>query len=69
MSEWISVNIALPSEIGEPVLIFDGETQYVGWIDKFGLEGKPIWSYSYCCGCFASDITHWMPLPKPPEDE
>ncbi len=62
MTKWISVKKKMPSE-KSPVLITDGDLQYVGWI-----EGD-IFFYSYCCGCVAENITHWMLLPEPPTED
>ena len=70
MSEWIKCSEKLP-EKGKVVLIASvnpndpiNNEMYVGWIEKFGIEDKPCWQYSWCCGCYASDITHWKELPK-----
>ena len=75
MSAWISVNDDLPM-IGEPVLAMrcgepviagmfeepeDWESDmraYYYW-DDFNNDGQG-WEYN--------EITHWMPLPAPPED-
>lgn len=72
MSEWISVKDRLP-KIGVEVLIFDADSsndfhdvwslardeEYddIGWNDKNG-----DWYY-------LDDVTHWMPLPEPPQKE
>lgn len=57
-SEWISVEERLPDREGTYlVCTFKGER-------KFGVYGR------YCV-CdepqFEYDVTHWMPLPEPPE--
>lgn len=75
MNEWISVKEQLPNE-NVPVLIFcknsarfvsekkvmrwpDGEETY--WIVRGPLgSGRKIAS---------NRVTHWMPLPEPPEEE
>jgi hypothetical protein len=78
MSEWISVNDRLP-DIGQSVLIIDFEqinpkctihqSMYVAWIEKLGIENKPCWQYSWCCGCYVNNkVTHWRLLPEPPKD-
>ncbi|MBR2783031.1 MAG: DUF551 domain-containing protein [Firmicutes bacterium] len=65
MSEWISVKDRLP-QVGEKVLtlskfghIFDRALQeFSGGIKLFSPDGlKP-----------GRDVTHWMPLPEPPEE-
>jgi hypothetical protein len=78
MSNWISVKDRLP-EKGISIMACAkyritperdfSYSMYVAWIENFGRENKPIWQYSWCCGCFCGeDITHWMPLPEPPKD-
>lgn len=69
LQKWISVKDQLPdnSKINS-VLITDGTDIYVAvewWPDENPL--KTDWSYSYCCGCKANGITHWMPLPELPK--
>jgi hypothetical protein len=58
---WISVKDRLP-EVGERVLIYvpatDGDCDH--WIADFQMQGK--WQM------FGYNATHWMPLPKPPEE-
>lgn len=77
MSNWISVKDKLPP-LGESVIACAlykitpqcdfSNTIYVAWIEKLGVEDKPIWQYSWCCGCFCQEeITYWMPLPEPPK--
>ena len=71
---WIPVKKRLPGN-GVPVLI-----NYIGYNDgKYHPDGTAVWTE---CGCFwwegsledcdtevAVPITHWMPLPEPPEAE
>lgn len=71
---WVSVKEKLPN-IGESVIVYQFEDKinnglYVAWIEKLGIENKPVWQYSWCCGCYCpAEITHWMPLPDAPEIE
>ncbi len=63
---WISVKDKLPKR-NEYVLIYDGcGLQYVGAL----LYDHDEFEYSSCCSCSVrlDDITHWMPLPEPPEN-
>lgn len=68
-TEWISVEERLPEERILAVLIFNGTA--------------PIWNQHVFAGCwfgqskifkpednhtFIGEITHWMPLPEPPQD-
>lgn len=67
MSEWISVKDRLPKP-GERILLsskkFVGEGWINGTLNKFfrydGIEWSKI---------FIENITHWMPLPEPPEEQ
>jgi hypothetical protein len=63
--EWISVEDRLPREQGEYIVhrgfaeptfsdFFNGE-----WIEVY--RGQ-------CCGETFTDVTHWMPLPEPPNE-
>lgn len=69
---WIPVTERLPEE-GVPVLI-----NYIGTDGEVYADGVAVWTE---CGCFwwegsladceedvAVPITHWMPLPAPPEE-
>ena len=69
---WIPVEERLPGN-GVPVLI-----NYIGNDGKYYPDGTAVWTE---CGCFwwegsledcdtevAVPITHWMPLPEPPEE-
>lgn len=70
-ARWIPVTERLPEE-GVPVLI-----NYIGTNGEVYADGVAVWTE---CGCFwwegsladceedvAVPITHWMPLPAPPE--
>lgn len=60
---WIPVEDALP-EYGEYVLFIRKNREvYVGYYDE-----KNTWNtdYQWFCG---ENVTHWMPLPEPPEKE
>lgn len=63
MGEWIRVDDRLP-ENGEDVLVYQKGGVHGGRdMDIEYLQGDGYWSDQ---GLF-SGITHWMPLPKPPE--
>lgn len=59
--KWISVKDELPA-IGEPVLVFDDASDMMfGFMssDGYWLEtGSEL----------PCNVTHWMPLPKPPKE-
>lgn len=59
--KWISVKDKMPEE-DQHVLITDGEDVVEGWLDT--CSDKDVWYYSDYYQ--KQDITHWMPLPKPP---
>ena len=83
VQEWISVDDRLPEKDGEYLVWFgkrvfkqyakvlsfakDGET-----VDKYDLcNEKNVWFYDDSeCGYIACrDVTHWMPIPRPPKGE
>jgi hypothetical protein len=71
MSEWISVKDRLPEE-NENVILYDGKEVFCGDL-FFGKLGKICWGIQACDGiCYGhynkDEVTHWMPLPKPPKE-
>ncbi len=57
--EWISVKERLP-ETSQKVLVTDGEDLDI--MRYFGeYKGSPDWDHG------TLDVTHWMPIPAPPE--
>ena len=61
--EWISVEDRLPLE-DEPVIAWNGEHIEKAFIMRFD-NGLPVWSYYDWMEW--EGVTHWMPLPSPPE--
>lgn len=64
MSNWISVKDRLPEKY-QAVLIFAGGVN----LASYNPESK---SYRWDCDTYgfgASEVTHWMTLPEPPEKE
>lgn len=60
---WISVTEALPVNINDEVLYFDGE-QISTFIPETG--HNKLHRAAYRCEQFG--VTHWMPLPEPPKE-
>lgn len=67
MSEWIDVNERLPEIDSVPVLAFDGENQFVASRWKMGQNEYFKSTICDCCNSEIGEITHWMPLPEPPQ--
>jgi len=73
MSEWISVKDRLPPEQEDGLLfcsIYD--ELFIGWVE-LGYTDAGQFHLTYAEGhCYLDRadkiITHWMPLPKPPEE-
>lgn len=68
MSEWISVKDRLP-EKGQDVLLL---TDWFGGASfiTIGYLGGTRWiSYEIGRANVGIHVTHWMPLPEPPEEE
>ena len=59
MSEWIKCADKMP-ELGVPVLVIGGS---IAWVDKVYDWGDSISFYEDNYG----RVTHWMPLPAPPQ--
>lgn len=76
MTEWISVRDKLPDHEGKVLVTSDGLVGFTSfnirkqqWETNFGVF---INIYDQKCDygieCTADEITHWMPLPKEPND-
>ena len=69
MSEWISVKDRLPEERGS-YLVFEPEfidSELASWsvlVARY-YETDKTFNYNFQV---LSNVTHWMPLPEPPED-
>lgn len=66
--KWISVTDNLP-RINDVVLVYDKHIEDVatGYISEF-IGDRSVWIIDY--GQSISDeVTHWMPLPEPPNEE
>lgn len=66
MAEWISVNDRLP-ELEETVLVLDRRgNMMVRTMRRLASEQEPSFRPDGLVP--QKHITHWMPLPKPPEE-
>jgi len=69
--EWISVEDATPG-VEEPVLVTDGEGVNIALLCNVASQSCRIKLEWWSCSDFEPlncelPITHWMPLPSPPE--
>lgn len=69
MSAWIKVEDRMP-DFGVGILVTDGEeitcAERIAWVGGSGWTTHNICSYDAEVA-FEDKITHWMPLPAPPE--
>lgn len=62
MTEWIAVTEQLP-QIGRNVLMFSTK----GRCAEGEFDGSGWWQYRWSAWIDSQEVTHWMPLPEPPE--
>lgn len=70
-SPWMSVKNKLP-EFDIPVLVYHCEPSYScdSQIEVAKIDSHKKWCPTHFCeAAYIEDVTHWMPLPTPPEDE
>jgi ferritin len=60
MTEWISVKKELPKSAGFYLVVAD----WMGVIEKAEFNGCSSWLIRN----HVFEVTHWMPLPEPPND-
>lgn len=77
-NEWISTKDRLPTLKQKVLLLVKGDI-FVGWYDdtwessKMGLKWATLSTGTECYECsgeadvYDDEVTHWMPLPKPPD--
>ena len=61
MDEWISVKERLPKQFGWHLVHIRGWVT-MAWFDADG------WGDFQTCVAKPEQVTHWMPLPEPPQD-
>ena len=64
VQEWISVKDRLPENIANRVLVVCERSNGV----FYAHYEKPFWINLETDKPFISTVTHWMPLPEPPEE-
>lgn len=69
---WISVKDRLP-ELEVAVLVYDGSNVDIAWPtgfrERYEQDLVPMWNYNFCqCCYYPEEPTHWMPLPKGPNE-
>lgn len=62
--EWISVEERLPEPL-ERVVAFDSRGNMFTAVYISHMTGKNAWCSPLC---YCGEVTHWMPLPEPPEN-
>lgn len=74
--KWISVKDRLPEDGQIALTICDNGKMFLLQKVSDEMFGVPIY-WNYCCGfdkelgpneSYCYDVTHWMPLPKPPKE-
>lgn len=66
--EWISVEDRLPEEDLEILMFADVGEAIVGKLtDQGWISGNQFVSWDYIWNHDIKEITHWMPLPEPPQ--
>lgn len=72
MNEWVSVQEKFPPALQEVLIYKPGHPPICAWLMRE--RDSPIWWFVEDWGecdtsIYWSDVTHWMPLPKPPPEK
>ena len=69
-NQWIPVTERLP-EYCRNVIVTDGEYVSMGWLDNYRDRNGTVYIIWYAPNSSVNEshISHWMPLPEPPESE
>lgn len=67
-NEWISVKTKLPEHLEKVLVVYDGSDNILMANYKNGLAGEDFYVY-YADGRKRTHtpVTHWQPLPEPPQ--
>lgn len=68
MSEWISVEKQLPDFAKDVLTIYHYKDECVAYRSDSAHHSRVPWISSYDRTVLCHAPTHWMPLPKPPEE-
>lgn len=66
MSEWISVDYRLPPDFQPCLIYLQGKEKCEDSCAVVTEEGW-FWWIDGVCGIVEGHVTHWIPLPEPPE--
>jgi len=69
MSNWISVKDRLPDKDGSYLIAIKDNLSYYSVIRDFRVKDNKFGINSWFVETSDRKITHWMPLPEPPERE
>lgn len=68
MYDWIKCSERMP-EVGQEVIIFiHGAVESGAYFSGEFIRGKPVFEYKNDEYFTLVDVTHWQPLPPPPEE-
>lgn len=68
MSNWISVKERLPKTYVSVLVYIPNEKPFPTVREGFYAGDKKGW-YAFCHDEKHDDVTHWMPMPEPPEED
>ena len=70
MSEWIKVSDKLPASSDRYLVIIDFHREDDAYYWGSFYHCVWFWKGRFCIGHLPADyvVTHWMPLPEPPQD-
>ena len=68
MGEWIKCSERMPENTQMLLAFSQGEivAAYWNWVVN-PIDYKKYRGFTYLSGSILDDVTHWMPLPEPPE--
>ena len=67
-SKWIPVTERLPEKPGYYLTYWHGHSRPEGRVDVLNFDGT-VFPWTTLWKAVKNEVTHWMPLPQPPEGE